>query len=235
MRSGWPTPATSATASSSSSCARARSGRGALPRRLRRRRRQRRAADAGRVHALRRGAGPVPGDRPRRCPKPWPDERAAGCGIRQTTSLDALPLARLYAAATPAPGRPARGHPARRLGAPGDALARAALQPDADPALRRRRGLRPGHARRRQGRDAARRLPPDRRRQGGPAALPQAHRPARGERGRPARLRSGRDRGTDDARAATTATTTASSPRCEPTNHRSTVAWRRRASTRSPA
>jgi hypothetical protein len=27
----------------------------------------------------------------------------AGCGIRQTTSLDALPLARLYAAATPAP------------------------------------------------------------------------------------------------------------------------------------
>jgi hypothetical protein len=36
-------------------------------------------------------------------PKPWADERAAGCGIRPTTSLDALPLARLYAAATPAP------------------------------------------------------------------------------------------------------------------------------------
>jgi hypothetical protein len=36
-------------------------------------------------------------------PEPWPDERAAGCGIRQTTSLDALPLSRLYAAATPAP------------------------------------------------------------------------------------------------------------------------------------
>jgi len=36
-------------------------------------------------------------------PEPWPEERATGCGIRQTTSLDALPLARLYAAATPAP------------------------------------------------------------------------------------------------------------------------------------
>ncbi len=36
-------------------------------------------------------------------PDPWPDERAAGCGIRPTTSLDALPLARLYAGATPAP------------------------------------------------------------------------------------------------------------------------------------
>ncbi len=36
-------------------------------------------------------------------PEPWPVERAAGCGIRQTTSLDALPLSRLYAAATPAP------------------------------------------------------------------------------------------------------------------------------------
>ena len=36
-------------------------------------------------------------------PEPWPEKRAAACGIRQTTSLDALPLARLYAAATPAP------------------------------------------------------------------------------------------------------------------------------------
>jgi hypothetical protein len=36
-------------------------------------------------------------------PKPWSDERAAGCGIRPTTSQDALPLSRLYAAATPAP------------------------------------------------------------------------------------------------------------------------------------
>jgi hypothetical protein len=36
-------------------------------------------------------------------PDPWPDDRAADCGIRPTTSLDALPLARLYASATPAP------------------------------------------------------------------------------------------------------------------------------------
>ena len=61
------------------------------------------AAHAGRVHALRRGAGPVPGRRTGPCRKPWADERAAGCRIRPTTSLDALPLARLYARATPAP------------------------------------------------------------------------------------------------------------------------------------
>jgi hypothetical protein len=36
-------------------------------------------------------------------PEPWPEERASGCGIRATTSLDALPLMRLYSAATPAP------------------------------------------------------------------------------------------------------------------------------------
>ena len=36
-------------------------------------------------------------------PEAWPDERATGCGIRATTSLDALALARLYNAATPAP------------------------------------------------------------------------------------------------------------------------------------
>jgi len=36
-------------------------------------------------------------------PESWSDERAAGCGIRATTTLDALPLSRLYAAATPSP------------------------------------------------------------------------------------------------------------------------------------
>jgi hypothetical protein len=36
-------------------------------------------------------------------PDEWTDERAAGCRIRATTLLDALPLARLYALATPAP------------------------------------------------------------------------------------------------------------------------------------
>ena len=50
----------------------------------------------GEEHVLFRAAGgPLP--------DPWPDERAASCGIRATTSLDALPLARLYATATPAP------------------------------------------------------------------------------------------------------------------------------------
>jgi hypothetical protein len=39
----------------------------------------------------------------RSLPEPWPEERASGCGIRATTSLDALPLMRLYSAATPAP------------------------------------------------------------------------------------------------------------------------------------
>jgi hypothetical protein len=36
-------------------------------------------------------------------PEAWPDERAAGCGIRTTTSIDALALSRLYSVATPAP------------------------------------------------------------------------------------------------------------------------------------
>ena len=36
-------------------------------------------------------------------PEAWPDDRATGCGIRTTTSMDALALARLYSVATPAP------------------------------------------------------------------------------------------------------------------------------------
>jgi len=36
-------------------------------------------------------------------PIPWSDEQAAECGIRPAGPLDALPLARLYAAATPQP------------------------------------------------------------------------------------------------------------------------------------
>ena len=36
-------------------------------------------------------------------PEPWSEDRAAGCGIRSTTSQDALALARLYNAATPQP------------------------------------------------------------------------------------------------------------------------------------
>lgn len=36
-------------------------------------------------------------------PDPWPEDRAAAAGIRPAVALDALPLMRLYAAATPAP------------------------------------------------------------------------------------------------------------------------------------
>ena len=36
-------------------------------------------------------------------PDPWPEERAAALGIRPAVALDALPLMRLYASATPAP------------------------------------------------------------------------------------------------------------------------------------
>ena len=36
-------------------------------------------------------------------PEAWADDRATGCGIRASTSLDALALARLYNVATPAP------------------------------------------------------------------------------------------------------------------------------------
>jgi hypothetical protein len=36
-------------------------------------------------------------------PEPWSEDRAAGCGIRSTSSQDALALARLYNVATPQP------------------------------------------------------------------------------------------------------------------------------------
>jgi hypothetical protein len=36
-------------------------------------------------------------------PDAWSEDRAAGCGIRTTTSMDALALSRLYSVATPAP------------------------------------------------------------------------------------------------------------------------------------
>ena len=143
----------------------------------------------------------APAGGPCRCPSRGPTRRRATARIRPATQLDALPLSRLYAAVTPAPGRAPRGDPARRLGAPGHALAGAALQPRADPALRRRRGVRPGGAGRRQGRDRARRLRPGRRGQGGPAALPQGPGPPGGRRGAARRLRARRHRGPDGARA----------------------------------
>jgi hypothetical protein len=42
-----------------------------------------------------------PGDQP--LPETWSEKQMQECRIRQATSLDALPLARLYAAATPQP------------------------------------------------------------------------------------------------------------------------------------
>jgi hypothetical protein len=50
----------------------------------------------GEEHVLVRAAGKA-------LPDAWPDDRAAGCGIRPAASLDALALSRLYALATPAP------------------------------------------------------------------------------------------------------------------------------------
>ena len=92
MPSGWPTPATSATGSSSSSCARAPSA----------------ARPASTSPAPTPTATSSCSCRPASCatarstscsgaadrelPEPWPDERAAGCRIRPTTPLDALPL-----------------------------------------------------------------------------------------------------------------------------------------------
>ena len=96
-------PATSATGWSSSSCAKAPSEAAA--------RFHVACADAdGNIELLMQAGFMRYGEehvlfRPvdRALPDPWPDERAAECRIRTTTSLDALPLARLYASATPAP------------------------------------------------------------------------------------------------------------------------------------
>ena len=94
--------------------------RGALPRRLRRRRRQRRAAHAGRASCATARSGSCPGRRTRRCPTPWSDERAAAvrdpADDRPSTRS---PCRGCTPSATPAAGQPARGDPARRLGAPG--------------------------------------------------------------------------------------------------------------------
>ena len=188
------------------------------------------------LHPLRRGAGPVPAGATGRCPTPWTDKpRRRPRHPAGASGIDALALQRLYDGRDPDAGRAPGGDPPAGLGAPGHALAGAALQPRADPALRRRRGLRPGVAD--GGKDGTQLdgVPPGRRRQGGPAALPQGRRPARGRRDRRssssvwASSRRGR------ARAATIVTTTASSRPCEPTKHRSTGVWRRPASNRSRA
>ena len=228
--SAWPTPATSGTGSSSSSCARARSAapRGSTSPAPTSTATSSCSCRPGSCATARSGSctaadQPLPGAVDRRATaEARHPPGAAGRRARAPSPVQAGD-----AAAGPA----ARGDPPPRLGAPGLALAGPALEPRADPALRRRRGVRPGGARRRQGRHAARRVRPGRRRQGGPAALPQGPRPAGASMPTldPHRLRARRHRGANDA-ARDTATTTASSPPCEPTRRRSTAASRRPAS-----
>ena len=95
--------------------------RGALPRRLRRRRRQRRAVHAGRLHALRRGADPVPARRRGRCRRRGRTSARRRPRIRPTTPLDALAA---VAGSTPRRRR-SRSRASRRSGWPtGSARAR---------------------------------------------------------------------------------------------------------------
>ena len=206
-----------------------------LPRRVRRRRRQRRAADAGRLHALRRGAGPLPrgATRPpravvrragRRLPDPADHRRSMRCrSPGSTRGATPAPVARLEAF---------RLADWERQGThwrvPRSSLTPILRFADVEGFVQASAGG---------GKDGTQldALPPGRRRQGGPAALPQGHRPARGGR-RPTSWTSVSASSPPGPRgAATIATTTASSLRSGPTNRRSTVASRRRASTRSPA
>ena len=114
-------------------------------------------------------------------PEPWSDERAARlrdpADDRRSTRS---PLARLYAVATPGPGRPARGDPAGRLGAPGRRTG-ASRARASTPILRFADVEGFVQASPDGGKDGTQLdgVPPGRRRQGGSAALPQGHRPAR--------------------------------------------------------
>ena len=130
-------------------------------------------------------------------PEAWTDERAASCGIRPVQPLDALALARLYALVTPQPVQRLEAYRLpdwERQGA-GWRVPRSSLTPilrfaDVEAFVQDQpagagRPDRPGG------------VHPDRRRQGGPAPLPQDPGPARGGRRAPGRVRSGRDRGPD--------------------------------------
>ena len=127
-------------------------------------------------------------------PAPWSDEAAAKARHPPRAGHRRPRAASPVLHGDTQPGRPARGGPPARLGAPGHPLAGPALQPRPDPALRRRRGLRPGVEGRRQGRDAARRAGPDRRRQGRPAALSEGRHPSGRGRDSAHRVRSGHHR-----------------------------------------
>ena len=164
----------------------------------------------------------APGAVDRRAPARGRDPARDGAGCRR-------PDAAVHGG-DPRPGAPPRGVPHPRLGAPGHALAGAAHQPRADPALRRRRGYvleAPDGGR--TGRSSTRFV------QVGVAKEDQPHylkvmAPARGGLERPHRLRAGRHRGSAGPKRRPALRRTASSLPCEPMSRRSIDDSRRRAS-----
>ena len=165
-----------------------------------------------------------------------PTRRAAARGSGPAQPIDALALHRLYAGRDAAAGRRASRPSASRTGS-----ARARTGGSRDPASRRSCASptsRPSSRRHQDGGKDGTVL--DGFLQVGVAKEDQPHylkvlaRPEADAAALVA-VRAGRHRGDASARAATIATTTASSLPCEPTNHRSIGVWRRRASTRSPA
>ena len=168
-------------------------------------------------------------------PKPWSDKATADARIRPAQQVDALALQRLYMAATPQPVArleairlPDWERQGNHWRVPRSSLAPILRFADIEAFVQEA-------PRRWQGRHAARRVPPGRRREGGPAALFEGARKAGGRSDRAHRLRSGHHRGTNDEGRANIGTTTASSHPCEPMRRRSTGAWRKPPSDRSPA
>ena len=164
-------------------------------------------------------------------PAPMADEEAAGCGIREVRPQDAVALSRLYTSVTPSAVQrlealrlPDWERQGREWRVPRSSLAPILRFADVEAFVL-------AHAQRRQGRHPARRVPPGRGRQGGPAALPQGARPAGGRRRPAPAIRTGVDRGADGRRRRHSIR--ACWPRSARTNRRSTAGWRRRASTRS--
>ena len=205
--------------------------RGPVPRRLRRRATTTSSCSCRRASSGSATSTCCSASRRTRSRRRSPRRRHGPRGSGRRRRIDAVPLSRLYASVTPAPVQRLEAVPPPRLGAPGPRLAGAAQLARADPAVRRRRRLRAGVRGRRQGRHAARRVRAGRRRQGGPAALPQGDGPPGGV-GRAAHpLRARRDRGARRRLDARTAR--ACSPPFAPTSRPSTAGSKRRASPRS--
>ena len=167
----------------------------------------------------------------RRCPSRGPTRRPRRAASARRSRSTRSPLHRLYRPATPAPGRPPRGHPPPRLGAPGQRIGgcRAPASPRSCASPTSRPSSRTPTAAARTGRSStasSRSASPRRTSRTISRSWPGPRRRVR--RSSASGWASSR-RAT--ARAATIATTTASSLPCEPTNHRSIGGWRRRAST----